>query len=92
MAALALDPDPCPQTVLLRPPRPPQLAVSVRRATIIFALTVASYIVSLVTVAVSCAMAVRSLTVAVAKFVMASTVSFWRYPSSGFAVVLCAAP
>ena len=46
---------------------------------------------SLATVAVNCAMMVWSLAVAVAKFAMASTVYFWRYLPSGFAVELCTA-
>ena len=56
-----------------------------------FSFTVKSSVVSLVTVAVSCVMAERSLAEAVTKFVMASTVSCWRYPLSEFAVVLCVA-
>ena len=52
----------------------------------------ASSDMSLVTVVVSCTMAARSLVVDVARFEMASTVSCWSYPSSGFSVALCAAP
>ena len=57
-----------------------------------FVFTVKSSVVSLAVVAVSCAMASRSLSVAVTKFSMASTVSFWRYLSSRFVVALCMVP
>ena len=73
--ASAPAPAPCPWLVLSRPPQPPWLAQFVWRATTSFAFTVASSVVSLATVAVSCAMAERSLAVAVDKFAMASTVS-----------------
>ena len=54
--------------------------------------TVESSVVSLATVDVSCAISLRSLALAVAKFEMASTVYWWRYPSSKFLVALCSAP
>ena len=54
-----------------------------------FVFIVTSSVVSLVTVVVSCAMAARSLAVAVTRFAMASTVSYWRYSLSGFAMKLC---
>ena len=56
------------------------------------AFNVASSVVSLATVFTICEMAERSLAMAVAKFVMVSTVSCKRYPSSKFLVALCAAP
>ena len=56
----------------------------------ILAFMVASSAVSLLTVAVSWAMAVRLLDVAVTKFMMTSTVSCCRYPLSGCVVALCA--
>ena len=90
----ASDPDlnPCPQLVMSRPPRPPPLSWFVLRATMSFAVTVASSVVSLATVAVIFAMAMRLLAVAISKFTMASTVSCWRFLSFGFVVALCALP
>ena len=61
------------------------------RARTSFAFTVTNSVMSLAAVAVGCTMVVRSVTVAVAKFPMASTVSYWSYLSSGFAVALCMA-
>ena len=66
---LAPVPDPCPKLVLSRPPRLPWLARFFWRETTRFAFTIASSVVSLATVAVSSAMAVQSLSAAVAKFV-----------------------
>ena len=80
---------PCTWLVLSRPPRPPWMAHFVWRATTRFAFTVAISVMSLASVDVSCMMAARSLVVAVTKFVMASTVSCWRYLLSGFTVALC---
>ena len=57
-----------------------------------FAFTVKISVVSLATVEVSCAMAARSLAVAINKFVIAPTISWWRYSSPGFAVAFYAAP
>ena len=51
--------------------RPPQQS---------FLFTVARSIVNLVIVDISCAMATRSLAVSVAKFMTASTMSWWKYP------------
>ena len=82
------DPDLHLRVVLLRPPRLPRLARFAWRETKSFFFTIARSVVSLVTMAVSCTMAARSLAVVVARFVIASTVSCWRYPSSGFAVAL----
>ena len=79
---------PCPQVVLSRPP---QLTWMVRfdlRETARFLFNVAISLVSLATVALSCAMAARSLAVAVTRFLMTSTLYCWRYPSSGFVVAL----
>ena len=87
----APDPSPRPRLVLSLPPWLPHLARFVWRATTSFLFTVARSVASLATVAVSCAMAERSLAVAVAKFAMVYTVSCWRYPLSRFAVALCAA-
>ena len=56
------------------------------------AFTVARSAMSLAIVAVSCVMAARSLAVAIGKFLIASTVSCWRYLFSGFVVALYAAP
>ena len=61
------------------------------RATTSFAFTVTRSVVRFAAVAVSYMMAARSLAVAVAKFAIALTISWWRYPSSRFAVALCAA-
>ena len=74
---------PRPQMVMLRPPRPPWTTQFIWRATTIFGFTARIYVMSLATVAISCAMLAQSLAVAVAKFVMASNVSYWRYPLSG---------
>ena len=74
------------------PPWPPWMARCVWRAVTSFTFTVMRSTVSLLTVDVSCAMAARSLAVAVARFTIAPTVYCWRYPSPGFAVALCAAP
>ena len=49
-----------------------------------------SSIVSLTMVDLSCAMDARSLAVAVNKFAMESTVSWWRHLLYRFVVVLCA--
>ena len=68
------------------------MALFVCGLTTSFAFTIASSVVSLATVAVSCVMAARLLDVAVAKFAMMSTVSCWSYPSYGFSVALFAAP
>ena len=72
--SLAPVPVPCPWLVILRLPRPPWLAWFVWRATTSFAFTVASFIVSLATVAMICAIAARSLAVAITKFAIDSTV------------------
>ena len=71
-------PSPCLQVVLLRPHQLPRLARFDWRAMKIFLFTVARSVMSLMTVAVSCVMAARSLAVAIARFAMASTVSCWR--------------
>ena len=53
----ASDPATCPQVVMLRPLRLPQLARFACRETLGFSFTVASSVVSLVTVTVSCSQA-----------------------------------
>ena len=75
-----------------RPPCPPQLVRYIWRIMAIFTFTVTRSALSLSTLDVRCEMAAQSLDVAVARFAIASTVSCWRYPLSGFAVALCAAP
>ena len=74
--------DQCPQAALLRLPQLPRITCFACRAMTSFLFTTASSIVSLVMVAVSCTMSVRSLAEAVAKFAMASTCNpglWWRY-------------
>ena len=75
--AAALDPAPHLREALSHPPWLPRLARFDRRATARFSFTITSSVVSLATVAVSCAMDMRSLSLAIAKFAMVFTL-FWR--------------
>ena len=67
-----LDPSPCLRAALSRSPQLPRIARFACRVITIFSFTVASSVVSLVTVAVSYVVAARSLAMAVAKFTMVS--------------------
>ena len=77
---------------LSRPPLLLPLARFVWRATKRLFFTVASSFVSLAMVGVRCAMDTPSIDVAVAKFAIASTVSWQMYPLSRSVVAFWAAP
>ena len=86
--ALAL----CLQASLFHPVQLPQLARVDWRATKTILFTVTISVMSLAMVDVIYVMVAWSLSMAVTRFSMTSTVSWWMHPLSGFVLALCATP